>query len=301
MMKLKLQQFTEHCFAFTGAVNIGYCKKDGKGLLIDTGLDESSIKKVLKIVKQHALPLDYCIITHAHADHFGGAAYLKKTTHIPLYATALESAIMENPILEPVYLFNGASPIEELRNKFLEGPKVLIDHELKLGDNTIGPFEIQALDLSGHSYAQTGLLIEDILYAADGYFGREALNKHVIPFIIDADKTLSSLEKLLHIQCKGAIPGHGPYEENFHASVRENQKVHRENLNALYQLIGSKENGETLETLTKEMLSLHNLEVKTFGQWLLFRTSITAYLASLQRDKRIKFIVRDNEPRVVAD
>ncbi|MEL3974666.1 MBL fold metallo-hydrolase [Rossellomorea oryzaecorticis] len=301
MKKLKLQQFTEHCFAFTGAVNIGYCKKDGKGLLVDTGIDESSIKKVLKIIKQNALPLDYCIITHAHADHFGGAAYLKKNTHIPLYATALESAIMENPILEPIYLFNGASPIEELRNKFLEGPKVLVEHDLKIGENTIGPFEMEALDLSGHSYAQTGLLIEDILYAADGYFGREALNKHVIPFIIDADKTLSSLEKLLHIQCKGAVPGHGPFEENFQASVRENKKVHMENLHSLYQLIGSKENGETVETLTKEMLTLHNLEVQTLGQWLLFRTSITAYLASLQREKRIRFIVRDNEPRVVAD
>jgi glyoxylase-like metal-dependent hydrolase (beta-lactamase superfamily II) len=245
--------------------------------------------------------LDYCIITHAHADHFGGAAYLKKSTHIPLYATALESSIMENPILEPIYLFNGASPIEELRNKFLEGPKVLVDHELKIGDNTIGPFEIQALDLSGHSYAQTGLLIEDILYAADGYFGQEALNKHVIPFIIDADKTLSSLEKLLHIQCKGAVPGHGPFEVNFQASVRENQKVHSENLIALYQLIECTQNGESLEALTKKFLTLHNLNVKSLGQWLLFRTSITAYLASLERQKRIKFIVSDNEPRVVAD
>ncbi|WP_175988490.1 MBL fold metallo-hydrolase [Bacillus sp. Marseille-Q1617] len=297
---MKLQQFTDHCFAFTGAVNIGYCQKGGKGLLIDTGLDESSIKKVLKIVNQHSLPLDYCIITHAHADHFGGAAYLKRERDIILYAPGLESSIMAHPVLEPIYLFNGANPIEELRNKFLEGPSVEVDGEIMSGNNIIGPFNIHALDLPGHSYAQKGLLIEEILYAGDGYFGGEALDKHVIPFIIDADQTISSLEKLLNIQCKGAIPGHGIFEENFQDTIRQNHKVHTDRLSALYELIEGKEHGVSLEKLTKEFLTLHNLDVKSLGQWLLFRTSVTAYLASLERKKRIKFIVRDNEPRVAA-
>ncbi|MGR3763578.1 MBL fold metallo-hydrolase [Rossellomorea sp. NS-SX7] len=297
---MKLQQFTDHCYAFTGAVNIGYCQKDGKGLLIDTGLDESSIKKVLNLINQHSLPLDYCIITHAHTDHFGGASYLKKRMDIPLYAPALESSIMANPILEPIYLFNGANPIEELRNKFLEGPSVKVDHHVKIGENSIGPFDIHALDLPGHSYAQTGLLIDHILYAGDGYFGKEALKKHVIPFIIDADQTLSSLEKLLHIECKGAIPGHGQFEETFQDAVRDNQKVHNELISSLYQLIERKEEGESLDMLTKELLTLHNIKVKSLGQWLLFRTSVTAYVVSLERKEQVKFIIRDNEPRVVA-
>lgn len=295
---MKLQQFNENCYAFTGAVNIGYCQKEGKGLLIDTGLDESAIKKILKMVKQQELPLDYCIITHAHADHFGGAAYLKKVTGIPLYCPPMESAIIENPLLEPIYLFNGANPIKELRNKFLEGPSVKVDFHIESGENRIGPFMFQALDLPGHSYAQAGLLIEDILYASDSYFGTESLEKHVIPFIIDADQTLATLEKLLHIKCKGAIPGHGPYEENFSDTVRMNQRVHEERIHTLYQLIESKGVGETLESLTTQFLALHKLDVKNMGQWLLFRTSVTAYLTSLERQGRIKFYVKDNEPRV---
>lgn len=77
-----------------------------------------------------------------------------------------------------------------------------------------------------------------------------------------------------------------------------NQRVHEERIHTLYQLIESKGEGETLESLTTQFLALHKLDVKNMGQWLLFRTSVTAYLTSLERQGRIRFYVKDNEPRV---
>ena len=297
--KVELQQINEHCYVFTGAVNIGYCKKDGKGLLIDTGLDHSSIKKVVKMLNQKDLPLDYCMITHAHTDHFGGASYLQESLGIPMFAPSLEKSILEQPIFEPIYLFNGANPIGELRNKFLEGQAVKIDYEINRGKNTIGPFTFQAIDLPGHSYAQIGILIEDILYAADSYFGEEILKKHVIPFIIDADQTLASLEKLLEIECKGAVPGHGEFEELFHLTVKQNIRVHNERIQTLLSLVNQSEEGISFENLIKDFLDSHSLAVKNMGQWLLFRTSITAYLTNLERKKLIRFIIRENELMIV--
>jgi glyoxylase-like metal-dependent hydrolase (beta-lactamase superfamily II) len=292
---LKLQNLAEHCYAFTGSVTVGYCIKEGKGLLIDSGLDDSSMKKVMKILSNEGLPLHYCVITHAHADHFGGAHYLKKRQGTPLYAPKLEKAIMENSILEPIYLFNGANPINNLRNKFLEGQSVVIDDELKIGENSIGPFTFEVIDLPGHSYGQVGMLVDDVLYAADSYFGGDALEKHVIPFIIDADQTLDSLEKLLHISCKGAIPGHGHYEENFVKTVQENIDLHIERMNALLTLVNEKASGFSFEKLMKEYLDLHKIVVSNVGQWLLFRTSVTAYLTSLERKKLLSFTIRNNE------
>ena len=51
------------------------------------------------------------IVTHAHADHFGGAGEVKKRTGAPVLAPAFEAAVVENPVLEPVYLFTGAQPL----------------------------------------------------------------------------------------------------------------------------------------------------------------------------------------------
>ncbi|WP_064092288.1 MBL fold metallo-hydrolase [Rossellomorea aquimaris] len=297
---MKLQQLNEHCYVFTGAVNIGYCTRDGKGLLIDTGLDDSSIKKVEKILNQKGFPLDYCIITHAHTDHFGGASYLQKKLEIPLFAPSLEKSILEHPILEPIYLFNGAKPIGELRNKFLEGQAVNIDYEINTGNNTIGPFAFQAIHLPGHSYAQVGILIEDILYAADSYFGEDVLKKHIIPFIVDADQTISSLEKLFELKCKGAVPGHGEFEELFYHTVKQNISLHNERLHTLLSLVNESGAGVSFENLSKNFLNIHGVFAKNIGQWLLFRTSITAYLTSLERKKLIQFILKDNELMIVS-
>jgi glyoxylase-like metal-dependent hydrolase (beta-lactamase superfamily II) len=292
---LELQQFTEHCFAFTGAVTIGYCVKRGKGLLIDSGLDDSAMKKVIRKLESEKMPLDYCIITHAHADHFGGAHYLKNKWGIEMFAPKLEKSIMESPILEPIYLFNGAVPIKELRNKFLEGQAVEIDGEIVTGENKIGPFTFEVIDLPGHSYSQAGLLIDDILYAADSYFGSAMLKKHVIPFIVDADQTLRSLEKLLHISCKGAIPGHGHFEENISYTVKENIELHNDRMNSLLAMVIDSPNGRTIDHIMREYLDLHMITVSNVGQWLLYRTSVTAYLTSLERKKLLSFLVEGNE------
>ncbi|MCA1059456.1 MBL fold metallo-hydrolase [Rossellomorea aquimaris] len=292
---MKLQKYTEHCYAFTGAVTIGYCVKEGKGLLIDSGLDDSAMRKVIRILEEERLPLDYCIITHAHTDHFGGARHLKKKYNIPVFAPKLERAIMENPILEPIYLFNGAMPIKDLRNKFLEGQAVEVDEELSTGNNSIGPFSFDVIDLPGHSYSQVGVLVEHILFAADSYFGSETLKKHVIPFIVDADQTLESLEKLLHISCKGAIPGHGSFEENIIQTVKENVELHEDRMNALVGLVNESPNGDTFDHIMKRYLDLLGIKVANVGQWLLFRTSVTAYLTSLERKKHLSFSIRENE------
>ncbi|BCB03073.1 MBL fold metallo-hydrolase [Bacillus sp. KH172YL63] len=292
---MKLQRFTEHCFAFTGAVTIGYCMKDGRGLLIDSGLDASAAKKATKILSEEGLPLDYCLVTHAHADHFGGARHLRDKWGVKIFAPKIEKAIMENPILEPVYLFNGAEPIKELRNKFLEGQAVEVDEEVVEGDQRIGPFCLQVIDLPGHSYGQIGVLYDGILYAADGYFGTDTLKKHVIPFIVDADQTLQSLEKLLHIRCKGAIPGHGPYEENFYPTVQANIDLHKERLDTLFNLVADRPEGRPFEQIMKKYLDIHDIHVPSVGQWLLFRTSVTAYLTSLERQNRLSFTVEGNE------
>ncbi|HEX7063769.1 MAG TPA: MBL fold metallo-hydrolase, partial [Bacillales bacterium] len=79
---MDLQKISGNCYYFHGAVNIGYVRKGDKGLLIDSGIDKSTANKVLRQLREHELPVTHLFITHAHSDHFGGAAQLQKKTGV---------------------------------------------------------------------------------------------------------------------------------------------------------------------------------------------------------------------------
>ncbi|RST75249.1 MBL fold metallo-hydrolase [Siminovitchia acidinfaciens] len=293
---MEFRKITERCHYFSGAVNIGYIHKEGQGLLVDSGIDKGTAKKVWRTLTDNHLPLDHVILTHAHTDHYGGASYLQKELPVKLHAPRLEAAIMGNPVLEPIYLWNGAMPIKQLRNKFLEGEPVSIDGYIYEGKQSLGPFNFEAVCLPGHSYGQVGIIIDEILYAADSYFGTDILAKHKVPFIVDADATINSLKKLSGLTFKGALPGHGEYEINIEKTIQKNIDCHSNIKQFLSEAINASPDGTSLNELLIEMFENFGLNAREIGQWLLFRTSFTAYISSLIESGEVIISINKHTP-----
>ncbi|MBS4198706.1 MBL fold metallo-hydrolase [Bacillus sp. FJAT-49732] len=290
-----LTKISESCFCIKGHVNIGYITKNGQGLLIDCGLDKGAAKKIVKILKENQLPLHYCIITHGHVDHYGGAAYLQKELQVELYSSKLESSFVANPILEPIYLWNGAMPIKELRNKFLEGEEAHIASFLNEGFQQIGPFSFNVLSFPGHSYGQIGIFIDEILFAADSYFGVEVLKKHKVPFIVDAKATLETLEKIYNFICQGALPGHGEFETDIKRTIYANIECHENILKYLLSRLEVEENGISMENLQTIFFHQYELSPANVGAWLLYRTSYTAYISTLVEKGLVTISIHDHK------
>ncbi|MRH43411.1 MBL fold metallo-hydrolase [Aquibacillus halophilus] len=285
---MEFQQLKESCYAFRGPVNIGYVHHGELGMLIDAGIDKSTMKKILKHLLAKNLPVTHLFISHAHSDHFGGAQYLQEQHRVFTIAPYLEEAIMRYPILEPLYLFGGNDPLPELRNKFLEGNPIQIDKVVKEGLHKIDNFLFDTYLLPGHSYYQLAIRINDILYAGDAYFSEEQLKKHKIPFLTDADQAILSLKRLKEIPCKGAIPGHGVYQEGFHQTVDDNIEYHEELIDWLHDKISSKPEGITHETIVADMCAHYQVNPPQLSQFLLFRTAITSYLLALIKRNMVK-------------
>ncbi|WP_101843504.1 MBL fold metallo-hydrolase [Halobacillus sp. Marseille-P3879] len=287
---MSFQQINEQCYYYESAVNIGYVTDGVTGLLIDAGIDRSAVKKVEKELLKKELPLTHLFITHAHADHYGGAAYIQQKYEIHTCAPPFEAAILENPSLEPLYLAGGNDPLPELRNKFLEGPAMAVDEVIEEGEQLIGTIPLQAFFTSGHSYNQLSLLVNGILYAGDAYFSVEQLHKHKIPYITDAEAAVKSLHNLLDLNCEGGVPGHGTYELDFKQTVQKNIDYHEKLLAWLEEAL---EEPSTHEAIVKKMCRIYEVEAPQLSQWLLYRTAVTAYLVGLIRRKKITHYVSD--------
>ncbi len=293
---MEMVQLNHNCYYFHGPVNVGYVNQGDTGILIDTGIDQQVMKKILKQLNKKSLPITHLFITHAHADHFGGAGYLQSQRDIITYAPTIETSILQNPVLEPMYLLQGNRPLNEMRNKFLEAQAMAVDQVVSEGLILIGSIEAELVTLPGHSINQIGVKVGNILYAADSYFGMEQLAKHRIPFIIDADATLATIEKLLTMNGIGMIPGHGEYEENPTQTLIHNYDHHVSVVTTMYDILQQFPDGCGFERFMKDMCERWEVSLPSLPIWSLYRTTIFAYLIKGIEDNRIQVQMKDYQP-----
>lgn len=64
-----------------------------EAIVIDPGDD---ISRILQILERHVLKVNMIVITHAHIDHIGGAAKLRKLTGAPVYMNEADEVLAAN-------------------------------------------------------------------------------------------------------------------------------------------------------------------------------------------------------------
>src|SRR5215469_3920407 len=175
---MQLIQLDEHIWVIQGGANIGVIAYEDRCLIIDSGMDKDTGRDILNQVKKLGLTPTALLVTHAHADHFGGAHYLVRQTGLKVYATRVEAAVMAGPILEPLYLFSGAQPPRELQQKFLLAKPCLADVILSGTEQSIEQIPVQLFPLPGHSLEQVGLAYGETLFVGDAYLTPDILDKH---------------------------------------------------------------------------------------------------------------------------
>lgn len=276
---MEWQRLNNNCYLLRGSVNIGMVQTAKGFVAIDTGLDKQSAKKMLKMAEEHHQPMISIINTHAHADHFGGNATILAQKDIPIYAPKYEADVIRRPRYEPEYLWQGAKPLPQLINKFLQAAASPVTYEFEMEEEwTVSDTLFKAIGLPGHSIYQCGILVNDVLFAADAYFGVEITKKHGIPYMVDYLQTLSSAERVLKMDAKWYVPGHGdpinlrPVEAVEFLCARH-QTVYEWIIRAV-----ANNQAMTVEHLFTEVCHTFAQQPTNLGSYMLLQTSFHAYL-----------------------
>ena len=193
---MQLIELQENVWVIQGGANIGVIAHQGRCLIIDSGMDKDTGQYILKQVKKLGFTPTASLITHAHADHFGGAHYLVRQTGLQVYATRVEASVISGPILEPLYLFGGAQPPKELKHKFLLAKPCAVDVILEGNELSVDQIALNIIPLPGHSPEQIGVAYNGILFVGDAFLTPEILDKHHIPFYSDIQAGLQTLDFL---------------------------------------------------------------------------------------------------------
>ena len=174
-------------------------EESGEAIVIDPG-DE--IEHVQEVLTRHKLRPKYIVATHAHIDHVGGLAELKRATGAPVLMHAGDLPLYEHMAVQAQWL--GVPP-----------PGVVnVDQFLKEGDTlSVGPYVFEVLHTPGHSPGSLSLHLSGNrrkLFSGDtlfqGSIGRTDL------WGGSFDQILRSIhERLLIFPDETPVfPGHGP-------------------------------------------------------------------------------------------
>ena len=294
MAATKSVELAPGVFFLRGGSNMGLVVQGRKGLLIDAGLDRDAAKRALRAADELDVVLEAVLLTHAHADHFGGAHFLQRRLDVPLFAPTLEADLMKHPVVEPLFLFGGAAPIGELHHKFIWAKPCHIEHVVEPGPLCIGPFRLEVVSLPGHTLSQVGLAINEVLFCADAVFPADTLLKHKVPFCVDLDDTIAELEELPNRHFDRFAPGHGP-AYGAGDEIGQVCDIHRKRLQEIRRLAYEALDGqEQTSALVQRLADHYGLQLTTATAFFLTRTTILAALSSLERAGQVEITMRDN-------
>jgi glyoxylase-like metal-dependent hydrolase (beta-lactamase superfamily II) len=279
---MELKQITEKTFYIPGLINIGLYLEGDQVILIDSGNDEWSGRKIYRILEKQGWHLRTIINTHSNADHIGGNNYLQKKTHCDIAATSIESTFIEHPDLEPFLLW-GAYPFKSLRNKFLQAQPSRVTCIIK-DDGPITGTHLTAFPLPGHFLQMIGIKTPDEVYfLADSLFSPEIFDKYILTVCADVEAMLKTYLILEKIEGKFFIPSHAKLTDNIKGLI----KINKEHLLKTSARVSSLcDKPISREDILAAIARNHNIELSS-SQFVLTLITISAHLSYLFDQKII--------------
>lgn len=263
---------------------IGVVTHGDSALLVDSGLDENLVRKVIAALEREGVSVRAVVNTHAHADHFGGNAFAHERTSCRIVAPAAEAPFVERPELEGWTLFGAPAP-SALRGKFILAKPSPVHHAVQAeGVVDVEGFEVRFHSLPGHSVGQMGVEVDGVLFTGDALIPERIVSKYGLVFAVDPLAARASTARLPALGAQAVVSYHGGLVDDLEGAVRTNveanERVERFVLERLAR--GPLSADDLFAELCDEVGEPTSVEL-----FVLNASTLRSYLAALERAGRL--------------
>jgi glyoxylase-like metal-dependent hydrolase (beta-lactamase superfamily II) len=277
MPSLELTLLAGSSYVARGATNVGvFAPGDGSAVLVDSGNDDDAGRRILRACEAAGLRVTCIANTHSNADHCGGNAFIQARTDCRIAASRPEAAFIEDPYLEPSFLWGGF-PLPPLRNKFLMAKASRVT-ELLSAPCPVPGAGLNALPLPGHYVGMVGFMTPDrVFFAADSVASGDILRKYSYYFVYDVAAHLATLDTLAAIDADWFVPSHAEPTREIGPLAEANKAKILEVGDRILELCSE---ASTPETLAAGLAGSYGLELN-HTQYALLGSTLRSYVSWL--------------------
>ena len=283
----ELIQAGENTFYFDIPAKVGLYRTDAAQVcLIDGGSDRDAGRRIRQALDGRGWRLTDIYVTHAHADHIGGCAYLQRQTGCRVWATPMECAVARHTVLDPALLWGG-SPPQDLRNKFLMAQ----ESDVRPLTAEALPAGFECIPLPGHSPEMTGYRTPDgVVFLADCLVSEETLEKYALSYLYDAQAYLATLERVKALSARLFVPAHAPAAADITPLAQRNiDRV----LEAAERIVSFCGTPAAFEELLRRLFDAYGLRM-TLQQYALIGSTLRSFLSWLKDAGRLDCRFEEN-------
>ncbi|MDB8793914.1 MBL fold metallo-hydrolase [Romboutsia sp. 1001216sp1] len=295
---MELKKIKGNTFYIKGGTNTGvYIFDDNKALIIDPGLAGSRPKRIINMLEEKNIKVNFIINTHEHDDHYGACNQFKEYYNDICILSSDEAKLyIEKPYLFGKYIMGGKYNrffVDKLKNKSLD--EIKVDKIAKEGSLLLNNEEFEIIDLKGHTDGSIGILTKDkVLFTGDLLIGLDMLKKYDFLFLYDIKKEIDSIMKLKEIDFDYLVLGHSKEV----ISKKDSKFITEMHLNAIDKYLNKVREDLnvpiTLEELLKKIIIDNNLKCN-YKEYHFFKSSLVSMISYLADLDEIDYILNDGE------
>jgi glyoxylase-like metal-dependent hydrolase (beta-lactamase superfamily II) len=189
-------------------------KRHEKGILVDAGVPGEAVRIIDTLEGLGVADLEWIFITHAHYDHMGSAAEIRRATgaRVLIHEDDAEALAAGRTVLGEVRrhghlaawllpVIEALNPVEAIQ------PDIAFNAPFVIPDPTL---RIEAYHIPGHTHGSAGLLLEGKHFFAGDLLSTTGNPHPQRIYAQDWNAVEKSLKNVQELKPAFSYPGHGP-------------------------------------------------------------------------------------------
>ena len=289
---MEIKEISGNTFCIdTGMLYIPFYKINHEEIImLDSGWAKGEREGIDDILEKNNLKVVGIICSHAHIDHIGNNAYLKRKYNCIIAMPAYEALICSSTV--NLKLYYNSQTLSDVTEHF---GHMVCKTDIMILDNQdtiyVRGIKFKILHTPGHSPAHICIITpDDVAYLGDALISYEVMRGSKMPYAFILKEDLKSKLKLYDLKCSKYVVAHKGIYYDITKLITDNINFYKDRATRVYAVI---DGAMTREDILKAVIKKFNINVNSRYKYSMIERMLGSYVEYLNETGMIVLNIDD--------